>query len=290
MKFRACVSLAAVTVAAAVLVVPASAADNKEKPAAKGGKAAKAGVGQLGKKVAMAPKELQFGMSLEQVARVYDRLFDKEFLPLYKKAEPGSQMAALDAELKDKKALIRRNKIEFGDDPTGVDYSPLKGEYSYSNGESMTKVIQRSGTPRNFFFFSVKLWKVYDEHKLGKGTLGESFQAAVENLAKKFGAPPKMVEADPSKGRNFAEAQWQDASLLIRAINREGEKIVGVVYVDRSYQDNLDRYRTHKAKNPHEMDREVKSVTANPPEDFTKEKPADKDKKGKDKPKPKPKK
>lgn len=284
MKFRACVSLAAVAVAAAVLAVPASAADNKAKPA-KAAKKAKAG--ELGKKVTMAPKELQFGMSIEQVARVYDRLFDKEFLPLYKKAQPGRQMQALDAELKNKKALIRRNKIEFGDDPTGVDYSPLKGEYTYRNGESMTKVTHRSGTNRNFFFFSDKLWKVYDEHKLGKGTLGENFQQAVENLAKKFGAPPKMVGPDPAKGRSFAEAHWQDATLLIRAVNREGEKIVGIVYVDRSYNDNLDRYRTHKPKNPHELDREVKAVTANPPEDFTKDKPADKDKKGKDKAKPK---
>jgi hypothetical protein len=287
MKFRACISLAALTIAAASLVVPASAADNKPAKAAAKGKAAKAGVGQLGKKVAMAPKELQFGMSLEQVAKVYDRLFDREFLPLYKKAEPGSQMAALDAELKDKKALVRRNKIEFGDDPTGVDYSALKGEYSYGNGESMTKVTQRSGTPRNFFFFSDKLWKVYDEHKLGKGSLGENFQQAVENLSKKFGAPPKLLDADPSKGRNYAEAQWQDATLVIRAINREFEKTLGVVYVDRAYHDNLAKYRTAKAKNPHELDREVKSVTANPPEDFTKEKPSDKDKKGKDKAKPK---
>jgi hypothetical protein len=280
MKFRACIQLATLAIAASV-AVQASAAPHsvllradkaapakgeKAKGSKKGGKEAKASEGQLTKKVAMPPKDLQFGMSVEQVARVYDKVFDKEFLPLYKKAEPGSQMAALDAELRDKKALIRRNRIDFGNDPTGVDYSALKGEYSYGNGEAMSKVTLRSGATRNFFFINNRLWKVYDEHKLGKGSsLGENFEQAVDNLGKKLGAPPKAVEADFAKGRAFDEAQWQDATMLIRAVNR-GQGTVGIIYVDRSVNDSLSQLRTNKGKDPHELDRDVKAVTANPPQ------------------------
>src|SRR5690606_8419219 len=109
----------------------------------KAAKAAKAVPGQLTKQVTMAPKALKFGMALKQVAKVYDKQFDAEFLPLYKKAEPGPQMTALDAELRDKKALIRRNVVAFNDTPTGVDYTPLKGEYSYGNKETMSRVSLR---------------------------------------------------------------------------------------------------------------------------------------------------
>lgn len=301
MKFRVAITLTAMSVvagslsAANVSAAPYSVVLRQDKAAAKPAKASakdkegkpgKVVPGQLTKKVVMAPKELQFGMTIEQVARVYDKVFDKEFLPLYKKAEPGSQMASLDAELRDKKALVRRNRIDFGKDPTGVDYTALKGEYSYGNGESMTRLPLRSGTTRNFFFIGQKLWKVYDEHKAGAGSnLGATFEQAVENLTKKFGAPPKLMEADYAKGRPFQEAVWEDPSLQIRVLNREAQGTIAVVYVDRNVGDNLARYRTNKAEDPHQLDREVKSATEKPPEDFNKPRPEEleKDKKGKGK-------
>jgi len=234
----------------------------------KAAKAAKAVPGQLTKQVTMAPKALKFGMALKQVAKVYDKQFDAEFLPLYKKAEPGPQMTALDAELRDKKALIRRNVVAFNDTPTGVDYTPLKGEYSYGNKETMSRVSLRSGTERYFFFIDDRLWKVYDEYKLQKGgSLGENFEEALAVLTKKFDVPPKKVEADFEKGRSFEEAHWQTSDLLIRAVNRGNS--LGIVYVDRSVHDNISRYRTHKPKDLHALDPAVRSATkkAEPPAD-----------------------
>lgn len=232
----------------------------------KGKKGAKATPGELTKKVAIAPKELQFGMTLEQAARVYDKVFDKEFLPLYRKAEPGTQMAALDAELRDKKALLRRNRIDFGKDPTGVDYTPLKTEYTYGNAESMSRVPLRNGTMRNLFFINERLWKIYDEHKLrAGGPLGENYEQAIAALTERFETPPKVLEADYPQGRPFDEAHWQDNALLIRVLNR-GEGVLGIVYVDRAVYDNIGKYRTHKPRDPHELDREVKAATARPPQ------------------------
>ena len=49
------------------------------------------------------------------------------------------------------KAEFRRSWIEFGNLPTGVDASPLKGEYTYKNKEAMMS-IQRGGKTRYFFF------------------------------------------------------------------------------------------------------------------------------------------
>jgi hypothetical protein len=257
-------ALAASTAVAAPHVVFAQ-AKGKGKAAAKE-KAAAAGV--IKKKLRLAPKGLRWGMSNEAIAKLYDRVYDAEFLPLYKKVQPGVRMQALDAELADKKAALRRSRIDFGSLPTGVDQSALKGEYSYGNRESMTRMTLRSGTVRSFFFFQDKLWKVYDEHKLREGgSLGASFEEAVKILTKKLGAPGKLTEADFAKGRSFTEAQWTDGETVIRAVNRE--PVLGLVYVDKSIQDNLKRYRTNRPVDPHSMDKDVASATkkAAPPEE-----------------------
>ncbi|HEY6556487.1 MAG TPA: hypothetical protein VI072_04410 [Polyangiaceae bacterium] len=274
MKLRLFATLAAAGVLASALVAePANAGPppvlaqtgkdgKKAANEAKGKeKAQKAGVpGELSKRVALSPRGLKWGMSVIGITKLYDKEFDAEFAPLYRKVEPGPRMQALDAELAEKKALIRRNKVDFGKLPTGVDQGPLKGEYSYNNGESMTRLTLRSGTLRHFFFFNDKLWKVYDDHKLRKGgTLGESYVEAIKILTKKFGSPPKVIEQDFEKGRNYEEALWQDGATVIRAVNRE--PMLGMVYVDRSIQDKLATLRKNKPQDPHAIDRDVASVT-----------------------------
>ena len=113
--------------------------------AEKGGgseKKAAGGPGSVMKKIGLAPEGLKFGMGLEAIAKLYDKTFDDEYLPLYKKAAPGPETEALDAEIKQKKMEVRRSKVDFGQTPTGVDQTSLKGEYSYANGESMARLTQ----------------------------------------------------------------------------------------------------------------------------------------------------
>jgi len=253
-----------------------AAKDAKDKEKAKDEKPV---AGEIKKRIALAPKGIRWGMSLENLAQLYDKLFEEEYVPLYKKAEPGTQMQALDSELADKKALLRRNKIEFGRLPTGVDQGPLKGEYSYNNGESMSRLKLKSGTERIVFMFDGKLWKIYDEHKLRNGgTLGASFKDAVAILTKKFGTAPVIVQPDYAKGRNFEEAVWKDSTSYIRAVNRE--PILGMVYADRNIQESLSTYRKNKAENPSAMDRDVSDVIRKPDEPM--KKPDEKDAKKKD--------
>ncbi len=221
------------------------------------------------KRIGLSPKGVAWGISVAQLAKIYDRVFDKEFVPLYKKVSPGPRMAALDAELENKKAILRRNKLLFGTLPTGIDQSPLKGEYSYGNNESMTRVTLRSGTTRNFFFFNDKLWLIYDEHKLREGgPYGASFEEAVQILTKKFGGvAPQMLEPDYAKGRSFAEARWQDGKIVVRAINREYQKVIGMAYADASVFFHLSKYRKNKVADPSAMDKDVAAATAKPSEE-----------------------
>jgi hypothetical protein len=279
MRLRLFVTLFAVGMASSALVVEPRVAQGKDKPAEK---PAPTGVGALEKVIGIPPKGLHWDLTLEGVAKLYDKVFEDEYLPLLKKAEPGNQMTALEDELKSKQGILRRGRIEFGNIPTGVDQSPLKGEYSYRNGESMATLRLRSGTERHFFFFSDKLWKVYDEHKLTKGgTLGENFQEAIKILEKRFGAPGKLVPANYDKGQPFDEVQWRDPEKIIRAVDRGN--ILGMVYASKTYYDNIAQYRKNQPEDLHEMDKDVAAATAHPPTEPGKPN-ADKDKdKSKDK-------
>jgi len=275
MRPRLFVTLFALGMASSALVVEPGVAEGKDKPAA-------SSAGTIEKATGLSPKGLRFGLTLEGVAKIYDKVFDEEYLPLLRKAQPGQEMQGLEDEQKTKQGILRRGRIEFGAITTGVDQSPLKGEYSYNNGESMATLRLRSGTERHFFFFSDKLWKVYDEHKLAKGgTLGENFAEATKILSKRFGVTGKLVPADYDKGQPYDEMQWRDPEKTIRAIDRGN--ILGMVYADRTVADNLAQYRKNKAEDLHAMDKDVAAATAHPPtyagKPEEKDKPAPKGKK-----------
>lgn len=212
---------------------------------------------------------LKFGMSLEQIAKLNDKDLDVEFKKRFLAASP-SQSLQVEEELRDKKAVFRRGRIEFVDTPTGIDQSALKGEYSYGNKESLARMPARTRDDgkdipaRNFFFFNDKLWKIYEEYKLGpKSNLGVDFDSAVKKLSKVFGAEPQKVAADFQKGQSFDEAIWRDGEKIIRALDR-GDTL-GMVFVEKATQDNLAKLRTHQVVDQHELDKDVKAATANPP-------------------------
>jgi len=233
---------------------------------------------------------LKFGMSLEQIAKLNDKDLDTEFKKKFLAASP-SQSLQVEEELRDKKGVFRRSRIEFVDTPTGIDQSALKGEYSYGNKESMARMPARTRDDgkeipaRHFFFFNDKLWKVYEEYKLGpKSNLGPDFDTAVKKLAKVFGGEPQKVASDFQKGQSFDEAVWRDGEKIIRALDR-GDTL-GMVFVDRSTQEGLAKLRTHQMVDQHELDKDVKAATANPPTQAGPPKDADKkaaDKKATDK-------
>ena len=230
------------------------------KPAAKAAGKAEPPPSEVGKKIKLSPDGLRWGMTLDEISKLYEKVLDDEFVPLYQKVEPGPRMAELDSELADKKQLLKRNKFEFGSIPSGLDNSPLAGEYSYNNGESMSQIKLRSGVQRYFFFFGDHLWKIYDVHKLGKKSkLGTDFASVVDGLGKQFGKGPRARKADPSASRNFDQDDWQDKETIVRLIDH-GNDGAGLAYIDRKIEERLDKYRSNKAAHD-EVDREVSEVT-----------------------------
>ncbi|NRA35268.1 MAG: hypothetical protein HRU17_18220 [Polyangiaceae bacterium] len=255
-------------VLAAALVVPvtsataAPAATVLAKSKSSKTKATKVVAASVKKSIKMKPRGLRFGMSAAKLATFYDKVFDKKFIPKYRKLSPGPRMAALDIELANKKKILRKNLLKFDTVPMGMDKGALRFEFTHGNGESMTKVKLRKGVTRYFFFFNDALWKVYEEHKLRKkGALGKTFDAAVEKVTKQLATAPKTVKADPDAGLGYDSANWADSKVLIRLLDREEEGRVGLLYIDKNVEKNLHRHRVHKSQADDHVGRDVRSVT-----------------------------
>jgi len=252
MTLRFAVRLAAVGLAASMLAGAVDAAAKKGK-----GK----NVGKVDKQVEVAPEGLRWGLTLEGITKVYSDYLDASYLKLYRKTQPGPELEALEAEVGDKKKLLKRNLIIFGETPTGIDQTGLKGEYSYRNGESMTRMIVNPTLTRNFFFFNNKLWKIYDEYEVSKGgPLGSNFEEAVTALKKIFGSEPERLEPDYANGRSFPEARWRTNTMLIRAVGRD--PTIGLVYSNLTIEQELPSRRKNREHNPQALDPAVRSATS----------------------------
>jgi hypothetical protein len=148
-----------------------AAAKDSKKDAKSAGKAPAAP-----KNITLEPTGIQFGMTVEGVAAIYDKWWEQFYLPEYNKTNPGPKMKELDYQLEQKKGQFRRVKA-FEGYPDSFDKSALKGEFARANGEAMTwakvppvaakgKVPAKSGYLRRFFFHKGLMWKVYDEYQL----------------------------------------------------------------------------------------------------------------------------
>jgi hypothetical protein len=212
-------SLAGSLVAASVSAADAPFAGMRNAPAAAPSPAgaAKAGAGKAGA-AAAAPAQpvveleadgVAFGMTSDQVARLYDRWWDRHFVAKYRKANPGPKTRELDYQLEEQKKVLRR-VAKFDGYTTTYDKADFREEFAHGNGETMssTKVLRR-GTgedgkavsyTRRFFYFQDKLWKVYDEYRLeAKGPLGVDFKEATDRVAASLGPTAKRTRGPSSQ-------------------------------------------------------------------------------------------
>jgi hypothetical protein len=217
---------------------------------------------------ALMENELHWGMSHTELTAAYNQqsgLFDRDYAPQLAKLPAGSQgQRELEADLENRKANLERSLTPFDPgSPTGYDVSALHLEYTYGNGESVQKLF-KDGKNRYFFYIKDRFWKMYDEVPLrSDGPLGSSYQEAVTKLNALFGVAARIRAADPSKGLERTEADWQDGRSHLRAIDRSGEHLVGIVMVDKNTEMNLPSLRTYKAADPFALDPSVANITKN---------------------------
>jgi hypothetical protein len=212
----------------------------------------------------MMEKELKWGMTRAEVIDLYNKnggLIDREYTAKLAKLQPGVQEQQLEAERDNRKVNFERSYTPFSDTPTGFDITPLHVEYSYRNDEALMRLF-REGKTRSFFFIKDRLWKTYDEVPLAAdGPLGATFQDAVTKLNALFAVPARIRAANPAQSLERTEADWQDRSAHLRAVDRSSEHIVGIVLEDKITLQNLASLRSHKAVDPFAIDPAIAAVT-----------------------------
>lgn len=179
--------------------------------------AAGTAAGQQGKATSfeLEADGVTFGMTSDQVARLYDRWWDRHFVAKYRKANPGPKTRELDYQLEEQKKILRR-VANFDGRSATHDKADFREEFAHGNRESMssTKVLRRGsgaegkavGYTRRFFFFQDKLWKVYDEYRLEpQGPLGADFKEATERVVASLGPSAKRTRG--------ATSQWETVTL-----------------------------------------------------------------------------
>lgn len=215
------------------------------------------------KAISLSLSGFTWGQSPKQLAVLVDKLLDEDYRPRYKEVQPGVKMKELDSQLAEEKDQFRRSRVDFGKLPTGVDATPLRGEYTYNNRETLM-VLPRKGVTYNLFFIQEKLWKIIEEHKLGDAhPLGKGFAEAVVKLSTNYGVAGRVIP--PTGGRFMTEVDWKDATSHLRAIQRS-ETALGLAYEDNATLANLSTLRANKPPDDNGIDPDVAAaVRGGPP-------------------------
>ncbi len=209
-------------------------------------------------------KEIHWGLSHQEVTDLYDQpggLFDREYAPLIARLQPGVDMQQLEADREGRKTNFQHSYAVFSDSPSGFDVTPLHTEYTYKNDEAIQRVF-KDGRNRSFFYIKDHLWKIYDEVPLkADAPLGESYQVAVAKLNALLGVAGRVRAADPSHGIERTTTDWQDTDTHLRADDRSGERILGLVHEDKHTLANLATLRANKPQDPFAIDPSIAAIT-----------------------------
>lgn len=195
------------------------------------------------KAIALPFASIGFGLSPSKLADEIDKIIDEDYKATYKVTSPGVKMKALDAQVAEEKSIFRRSKVDFGKTPTGLDSTPLKGEFTYNNKEAVM-TLTRNGETTYFFFIQDKMYKIVSEKTLSDtSALGKNYNDAVLKVATAYGVPGRILPADSS--RAALEVDWKDSNVHIRLVQRS-EKAIAYIYEDLPTIGNLASMRTAK--------------------------------------------
>lgn len=239
---------------------------------------------------ALEPDGVTFGMNAEGVARLYDAWWDKQFVPKYRKANPGPRTRELDYELAEKKKVLRR--VTTFDGRSSFDKSDFSEEFAHGTGESMStaKLFRRLSPPagaafaatppaplasaspagagatspkavsytRRLFFFQDRLWKIYDEYLLEpQGPLGADFKEATARVEASLGTGTKRTRGPESKWENVV---FENAASRVRVVKLPTNHIAVVRSDNALAREVLDK-RSHQVQATDEkLDADIQAV------------------------------
>lgn len=252
-------ALLATTVGLAAMMAPTNADAEKKKKTDK--VEAPTGPAQTVKPIQIQPSaaKLQWGMTVKETHTAIDKMLDAEYKPIYQKTSPGIKMKQLDLQVAEEKSIFRRSRIDFGNLPVALDSSPLKGEYSYRNKESLLQ-LSRNGETSYFFFIQDRLWKIINEVPLSeKSPYGKNFQDAAVKLTAQFGVAGRVIPPNPDKQIFVTTVDWKDDKTHVRLIERS-ESTAAFAYEDNATLANIDALRANKPVVEDDIDPAVRAA------------------------------
>jgi hypothetical protein len=252
------------------------------KSATKGSGKAAAGTAPAapaGPVVALEADGVAFGMSADDVAKLYDRWWDKQFVSRYQKANPGPKTRELDFELAEKKRILRRIAI-FDGRTTSFDKSEFSEEFAHGSDETMisAKLSRRTSTDekpdvlekakeakpvsytRRFFFYRDKLWKIYDEYRLEAASpFGADFKEATARVEASLGKTAKRTRGPESQ---FENVTFDAGNTRVRVVKLPKDSIAIVRSDAALTKEVLDRraQQVAKAGEPASLDDDIQAV------------------------------
>jgi hypothetical protein len=224
--------------------------------------------------IQLTPEGLNWGLTTAQVAEFYNKVLDQDYNPLRMRTQIGPRMNDLEAALKEEQLAFPRSEVVFGTLPVGTDNSPLKGEYNYKNNETMWS-LARKGVTRYFFFWNKRLWKIYDVMPMkaketvdaGKSdegeipSLGATYKESIQTLTSRYGVPGRVLPEDPANGRMATEVDWIDAKTHVRAIDRSGEKILALVFEEKTTAEKMAAIKAQNKGDDNAIDPGIAAIT-----------------------------
>jgi hypothetical protein len=230
--------------------------------------------------VALEADGVAFGMSPDDVARLYDRWWDKQFVSRYQKTNPGPKTRELDFELAQQKKVLRRIAI-FDGRATSFDKSDFRDEFAHGSDETMSSATLSRPAPtsekagimgvaprevkpivytRRFFFYRDKLWKIYDEYHLeATSPFGADFKQATARVEASLGKAAKRTRGPDSR---FETVTFDTGNTRVRVVKLPKDSVAIVRSDSALAKEVLDRraQQVAKAGQPEALDEDIQAV------------------------------
>ena len=242
------------------LSAPSAQADGKKKTKTSAAPAAEA-VPTTKDPIKLVPEGMKWGMTRAQLESMVDKFVDDDFRPKYKAVgKSAPKIKDLDVEAATQKAAFRRSYIELTPGPTGLDSSPLAGEYTKGNNEALMSHHRGPGVKIWFFFIGGRLWKTIEEVSLIDGGLyGKDMAEAAKKIIDSVGGTvPHDTAAAPDKGQYYEIFDWQDAVTHMRLWDRSG--VIVIAREEKSTLSNLGNLRHAAAAADNGVDPSVSAI------------------------------
>jgi hypothetical protein len=171
--------------------------------------------------------DLRWGLSEREVASYAKRQLNEHYTAEITKTKDSGKQAQLKTELKQAQSEVDKSLTNFEGGHSRWDSSPIAGEFTYGNSESVM-ASKDHGTDNYFFFVNGHLWKYIQV--ADKKEAGGDFKKFTHHVEDKFGkGRQKKGEVTPGQGQTqFVE--YLDRNSRMRAVDTSSKRSFSMIY------------------------------------------------------------